>query len=150
MSATTSFSPQLIGQTEKALNAILARQLSGTGLTEPQWVTLVLAVGAGPGEAAEIDRDRLAAQVIDALKVDDETAQARIDELVAAGLLRVVDGSRPSVAPCGEGRALHGRIRAATGEITQRLWGDLPADDLAAAGRVLATILVRANAQLGA
>jgi hypothetical protein len=33
-------------------------------------------------------------------------------------------------------------------EITQRLWGDLPAEDLAIAGRVLGTVLVRANAEL--
>ena len=32
--------------------------------------------------------------------------------------------------------------------ITQRLWGDLPAEDLATAGRVLAIITDRANAEL--
>jgi hypothetical protein len=31
-----AFGTQVIGQTEKALNAILERQLAGTGLTEPQ------------------------------------------------------------------------------------------------------------------
>src|SRR3954469_20440921 len=36
----TPFSPQLIGETEKTLNALLDRFLEGTGLTEPQWVTL--------------------------------------------------------------------------------------------------------------
>jgi hypothetical protein len=44
MSATATFSTQILGQTEKALGAILDRQLAGTGLTEPQWVTLSLAV----------------------------------------------------------------------------------------------------------
>jgi hypothetical protein len=34
------------------------------------------------------------------------------------------------------------------GQITRRLWGDLPAGDLATAGRVLAIITERANAQL--
>jgi hypothetical protein len=46
------------------------------------------------------------------------------------------------------GQRVHGRVRAATTEITERLWGDLPADDLATAGRVLDTVLARANAEL--
>lgn len=55
------FGPQLIGRTEKALNALLDRELSGTGLTEPQWVALTLAnltspapdaAPAGPAPAA--------------------------------------------------------------------------------------------------
>jgi hypothetical protein len=44
---TPTFGAQVLGQTEKALNAILARQLAGTGLTEPQWVTLTLTVVSG-------------------------------------------------------------------------------------------------------
>ena len=40
---STPFGPQLIGETEKTLNALLLRHLDGTGLTEPQWVTLRLA-----------------------------------------------------------------------------------------------------------
>ena len=40
---STPFGPQLIGETEKTLNALLRRLLQGTGLTEPQWVTLRLA-----------------------------------------------------------------------------------------------------------
>ena len=40
---STPFSPQLIGETEKTLNALLRRSLEDTGLTEPLWVTLRLA-----------------------------------------------------------------------------------------------------------
>ncbi len=40
---STTFGPQLIGQTEKTLQAILRRALAGTGLDEPLWVTLRLA-----------------------------------------------------------------------------------------------------------
>src|SRR5262245_33530504 len=39
----TPFGAQLIGETEKTLNALLRRSLEGTGLTEPQWVTLRVA-----------------------------------------------------------------------------------------------------------
>ncbi|HEX3831588.1 MAG TPA: hypothetical protein VHW04_06425 [Solirubrobacteraceae bacterium] len=59
MSATPSFSPQVIGQTEKALNAILKKLLAGTGLSEPQWVTLTLTVMSG----GAVDRDELIGRV---------------------------------------------------------------------------------------
>ena len=38
-----AFGPELVGQTEKTLSALLLRSLEGTDLTEPQWVTLRLA-----------------------------------------------------------------------------------------------------------
>lgn len=40
---TVPFGPVLVGQTEKTLQALLRRTLAGTGLSEPQWVTLRLA-----------------------------------------------------------------------------------------------------------
>jgi hypothetical protein len=51
------------------------------------------------------------------------------------------------VTATGAAHQLHSRIGAAITQITQRLWGDLPADNLATAGRVLAIITERANAQ---
>ena len=36
----TPFGPQLIGETEKTLGAVLTDTLRGTGLSESQWVTL--------------------------------------------------------------------------------------------------------------
>jgi hypothetical protein len=141
MSSTPTFSPQLIGQTEKALNAILYRQLAGTGVDEPQWVTLSLTI-AGGGSA---ERDQLAARVAGATKYSVEESRARISELAAAGLLAI---DRDSVSVTEAGRELFSRIRAAVGEITARLWGDLPADDLAATGRVLSTVLGRADEEL--
>jgi hypothetical protein len=84
------------------------------------------------------------------LKVDDAQAQARIAELAAAGLLQASGGDGAPVTVTEAGRRLHGRIRGAVTQITARLWGDLPAEDLATAGRVLDTILTRANAELAA
>ena len=58
----TAFGPQLIGETEKTLNALLRRHLDGTGLTEPQWVTLRLADQLGDTAdlegLADVVRDR--------------------------------------------------------------------------------------------
>lgn len=145
ISTSPAFGTQIIGQTEKTLNAILDRQLAGTGLSEPQWVTLTIAVMSG----GTIYRASFTSRVASALKISDAQAQARITELADAGLLLDMPGSEsPEVRVTDAGRQLHGRIRAAIAEITERLWGDLPAEDLATAGRVLSTVLARANAEL--
>jgi DNA-binding MarR family transcriptional regulator len=93
-----------------------------------------------------VDSAAFVSRVAGALKVSDAQAQARIDELSAAGLLEANTDRSVSVTKAGS--KLQARIRATVAEITQRLWGDLPADDLVAAGRVLATVLERANAEL--
>jgi hypothetical protein len=139
-----AFTPQVLGLAEKTLNAILDRQLAGTGLTEPQWVTLTLTAASG-GTAR---RDQLASRVAGALKVSEADARARITELAAAQLVDVPDGDGAQVKVTGAGQELYGRIRTAVGQITQRLWGDLPAEDLAVAGRVLSIVTDRANAEL--
>jgi hypothetical protein len=143
MSAYPSFSPRVIGQAEKTLNAILDRQLAGTGLTEPQWVTLTLAVTSG--EMAE--REQFTRTVAAALKISETEARALIDDLVTGQRLQIT-GEPPAVAVTGAARQLHRRISAAIADITRRLWADMPAEDLATAGRVLAIITDRANAEL--
>lgn len=144
MSDTPTFGTQLIGKTEKALNAILDRQLAGTGLTEPQWVTLTLAVMSG----GTIDQGPFLSRIAGAMKISHAEARARIDELAAAQLLQVPEDDGSPVSVTDAGSQLHARIRTAVTEITERLWGDLPADDLNIAGRVLATVLDRANSEL--
>jgi DNA-binding MarR family transcriptional regulator len=144
MSTTPSFNAPLLGQAEKTLNAILDRHLAGTGLTEPLWVTLTLTVATG----GTVGRDQLVARLADALKVSEGEAQAHIAELAAAGLLDAPDGEGSMVRVTDTGQRLHGRIRTVVTEITQRMWGDLPPEDLATAGRVLSTILARAKKEL--
>jgi DNA-binding MarR family transcriptional regulator len=144
MSTTPTFSTAVLGQTEKALNAILDQQLAGTGLTEPQWITLTLTMGGG----GAVEREQLVGRLADALKVSEGDAQARIAELAAAQLLDASDGEGSMVRVTDTGQQLHGRIRTVVTKITQRMWGDLPPEDLATAGRVLSTILARANREL--
>ena len=145
MSTYPTLSPRVIGQAEKTLNAILGRQLAGTGLTEPRWVILTLAVTSG-GTAG---REAFTRIVSDALKISETEARAHIADMVAAQQLQVA-GEPPAVTATGAARQLHSRIGTATADIVQRLWGDLPAEDLATTGRVLAIITDRANARLGA
>ncbi|CAM3671017.1 MarR family winged helix-turn-helix transcriptional regulator [Occultella aeris] len=137
-----TFGTALIGQTEKALNAILDRQLAGTGITEPQWVTLTLTVVSG----GAIDRTELIRRVGGATQFRQASVAERITELTTAGFLR--DAGDGHVQVTDEGQARWTQVRSAIGPITQGLWGDLPAEDLASAGRVLGIVLDRANAVL--
>lgn len=144
MSSTLEFGTQLIGQTEKTLNAILGRLLAGTDITEPQWVTLTVAVMSG----GSVPAAQFASRVAGALKVGGDDARTRIDELANAQLIELRQTDEEEVSVTDAGRELHADIRGQVTEITQRLWGDLSADDLATAGRVLSTVLERANAEL--
>lgn len=142
MSATPSFTPRLIGETEKTLNAILDRHLAGSGLTEQHWITLTVAIVSG----GSIDRDELVKQVVSGAKFSEQDVRARVSELVGRQLLD--DSISPEVTVTDAGAQLHAQIRAANTELTARLWGDLPADELATTARVLGIVLERANAEL--
>ncbi|MGI5171125.1 MarR family winged helix-turn-helix transcriptional regulator [Spirillospora sp. CA-253888] len=142
--APLPFGTQVIGQTEKALNAILQRLLAGTDITEPQWMALTLTVAGGE----PLSGDALAERVAGALKVDRAMAHERIAELAAANLLRTTpDGT---VVATEQGRTQWTQVRAAITQLIQELWGDLPEEELAIAGRVLNTVLARANTRLSA
>jgi len=136
-------STRLIGQAEKSLNAILGRQLAGTGLTQAQWVILTLAVTTG----GTTEPERFTHMVADALKISEDAAETHVDDMVIAQRLQITsDGAAVKVT--GAAQQLHRRIGAAVAAITHRLWGDLAAEDLATAGRVLAIVTERANAHL--
>ncbi|MGZ4304546.1 MAG: MarR family winged helix-turn-helix transcriptional regulator [Solirubrobacteraceae bacterium] len=141
-STPPAFGTQLIGQTENALGAILDRQLDGSGLTQRHWVTLTLAVMSG----GAVDQAALIGRVSGALNLTTADIEMRIAELSAAGMLEVRDDR--SILVTNAGKELHRRVRAAVGEITARLFAGLPAADVDAAGRALATVLERANAEL--
>jgi hypothetical protein len=146
MSASPTFGTEVLGQTEKALNAILDRQLAGTGLDECRWITLTLAVTSG----GTIDRDELAGRVAGAVKITGAEALALVGELSDRDLVTARGSGARAVTVTDAGNRLHAGIRTAVTEITERMWGDLPPEDLATAGRVLTTVLRRANAELAA
>ncbi len=143
MSTTTIPFQQLIGQTEKTLNAILDRQLAGT-VTEPQWIALVLIAGSGES----VSRDQVTARIAHALKADPSAASNQVDHLVAKGLVRSVPEPSSDLTLTAAGHQLLDRIRRRVGDIIQRLWGDLPATEMDVTRGVLATILRRAEAEL--
>ena len=132
--------PQVIGQAESALGALLGPILTEVGCTFEQWVVLaVTAAGDTP-----VDRAQLVARVVGARKFAAADVDAAIAELTADGVLT---GESGTVGLTAAGQDLHRRVRARINEVTSGLF-DFPADDLATAGRVLAIITDRANAFL--
>jgi len=136
MSTLTPFGPQLVGETEKTLNALLRKALHGTGLTESQWVTLRVAALTGAGSA---DTAGLATVVADRAHFVD--AAELVSQLTERGL--IVDG-RVTAA----GRELLESVLARSAALTGPIWEDFADDDLEATTRVLNELLGRARAVL--
>jgi len=140
MQTYPTLSTQVIGQAESALGALLDPLLSRTGTTFNQWLVLTVTAAAG----GDIGRGQLTARISGARKIDAAQVETAIAELDAQGLVRGAD----RVIVTGAGQARFTEIRGALEEITSRLF-DFPAEDLATAGRVLAIVTARANAELG-
>ncbi|ALV31798.1 winged helix DNA-binding protein [Streptomyces sp. CdTB01] len=132
-----------LGLAHYAARAALESVLSRHGLTFQQHITLRSVVVAG----APVERDALVAQVTGSLKV--ETAEARdvVGELLGKGLL-TAEATHVRVADAG--RALYAEVAGEAGELSARIWSGIPAEDLAATGRVLALVTERADAELAA
>jgi DNA-binding MarR family transcriptional regulator len=140
MQTYPTLSTQVIGQAESALGALLDPLLSRTGTTFNQWLVLTVTAAAGGG----IDRGQLTGRISGARKIDGAQVEAAIAELGAEGLVQGTE----QVILTGAGQARFTEIRGALEEITSRLF-DFPAEDLTTAGRVLAIVTARANAELG-
>jgi hypothetical protein len=82
------------------------------------------------------------------LKVSEAQAREVLASLVAAQLVQDPGNDLGPVRLTATGTQVFGQIRCAVTEITDRLWRDLPASDLATAGRVLSIITERASAEL--
>ncbi|MER5461532.1 hypothetical protein ABT010_12765 [Streptomyces sp. NPDC002668] len=144
MSTTPPLNGQVIGQAHYATRAVLERRVAATGATFHQ----VVALNATADSGAVMDRDRLVLRMTSTLKIDESVALATIADLTASKLVETLSGDESRIRLTDAGRALQGRISTATAGITERLYGGLPAEDLAAASRVLTAVTARANAEL--
>lgn len=131
---TIPFGPQLVGETEKTLAALLRTFLSVDGLSEPQWVTLRVAQLYGAG-----DPDGLVAAVADRAHFPD--ARELVAEMSERGLL---DNGQLTEA----GRAVIADVLAASERVTGGIWRDHPTADVEATTRVLNEVVARARALL--
>ncbi|WP_405669353.1 MarR family transcriptional regulator [Streptomyces sp. NBC_01527] len=132
-----------LGLAHYAARGVLEHVLARHGATFQQQVALRAAVTA---DAPRTPND-LVTEVRGSLKADPTDIRATLDELLAKQLL-VADGAH--LRPTDAGRELIAAVGAETAPITARIWGGIPAEDLTAAGRVLALVAARANAELAA
>ncbi|PRB10102.1 hypothetical protein [Microbacterium sp. MYb62] len=119
------FTPQLIGQTEKALHALLLTVLAGRDLSEREWVTLRLVSqhdGAGTLDAFVAER------------LHDPEAGRFLATLRDRGLL---DGA--ALTPSGT--TLSAEIGEEIAALTGPVWSGIDENDVEAAARALNHIL---------
>ncbi len=135
---------QAIGEAAKATNAVLETLLAEVRTSFLSWVALNVLTTAGP----VMPQDALVQRMSGGLNVGAEPVLTTLDELEVARLVTRSDDADAAVELTADGLALHRRIRAGIDQITERLYGDLPRDDLATTGRILATVTQRANAVL--
>ncbi|MFF3518029.1 MarR family transcriptional regulator [Streptomyces sp. NPDC002573] len=144
----TTIAPQVNGRVialaHYSARALLEGVLDRHGATFHQSVTLRAVVVAG----GSVGRDELVGDVTGSLKTDESVVRGVIEELTAAKLLEEdpAEASRRRLTDAG--RELYESTTAETAEISSRLYAGIPAEDLAVAGRVLALITERANAEL--
>ncbi|MGW4391027.1 MarR family transcriptional regulator [Streptomyces sp. NPDC004685] len=132
-----------LGLAHYAARGVLEHVLARHGITFQQQIALRAALTAGAPQAP----DDLVTHVQSSLKADPADIRATLDELLAKQLL---DTDGALLRPTDAGRELLAAVGAETAPISARIWGEIPAEDLAAAGRVLALVTERANAELAA
>ncbi|MFG2715674.1 MarR family winged helix-turn-helix transcriptional regulator [Streptomyces goshikiensis] len=135
---------RVIALAHYAARTVLESVLTRHGTTFHQSVTLRSVTLAG----GSVTPDRLVADVINSLKIEESAVREVIDEMTASKLLEPdpTDPTHLHLTPTG--RELLDTTTAETAEISARLYADIPAEDLAAAGRVLNLLTERANAEL--
>ncbi len=132
-----------LGLAHYAARGVLEHVLARHGITFQQQIALRAALTADAPQTP----DDLVAQVHDSLKADPADIRACLDELLAEQLL-VADGTH--LRPTDAGRERIAAVGAESAPLSARVWGGIPTEDLAAAGRVLALVTERANAELAA
>ncbi|MFK4689760.1 hypothetical protein [Streptomyces pristinaespiralis] len=147
MSSTTPIllNSQIIGRAHYAARALLDRELDRTGTTFHQ----SMALNATAAEGGIAETSRIVELLTSTLKISADTAHATVAELLAAELIKPLEplaGQGPRVALTEAGRAVQGRLAAVATEFGPRVYGGIPEEDLAVAGRVLTEVIARANA----
>lgn len=132
-----------LGLAHYAARGVLEHVLARHGVTFQEQIVLRAAVTADAPQTP----DDLVTQVRASLKAAPADIRTTLDDLLAKNLL-VADGAH--IRATDAGRELLATVGAETAPISARIWGGLPAEDLAAAGRVLTQVTERANAELAA
>jgi len=135
-----TLNPAVIGQAEKAHNAVLDRVLAGTALDEHRWITLQLALATGP-----VPRTELATRVTTLAKFSATAVHEAISGLAAAGLIHI---DQEDVAVTTAGRSQVHALRQRVGSIIGPAYASVSVQDREVAARVLSQITGRLNVVL--
>jgi DNA-binding MarR family transcriptional regulator len=138
--AKPMLNPQVIGQAESALGALLTPVLQEAGRTFEQWLVLTVATASGGVQ----DHAQLVARIATARKIAPADVAAAIAELAALGAVADEAGQ---VELTATGRDMHRAVRTRIDEVTAGVF-DFSAEELAIAGRVLTAVTERVNAFL--
>jgi hypothetical protein len=138
MTQAPTLNGQVIGQAERATRAVLEVLLAETNTPFVNWVALNLAA------QDEIAVDAMVDQLVTGLRIEESEARSAVDDLALASLFTVTD--RVRLTP--EGQERYRQISDGIGEISRRLYRDLPHEDLVVARRVLETLTDRARTEL--
>ena len=146
MTQTPTLNGQDIGQAHRATRALLERRLAATGTEFNGWVTLNVLGSQGPILA----EDDLVSRVVQGLKVDDVVVRDVVTQLLDQGLIDRTSDGVPQISLTASGIDLSDHVKETIAQITERLYGGLPVEELAIAHRILAAVTARANAELNA
>ncbi|MEU7727979.1 MarR family transcriptional regulator [Streptomyces sp. NPDC040724] len=144
ITAPTAVNARAIALAHHAGRALLEDVLVRHGATFHQSVTLRAVVASG----GSIGRDELVGDVRGSLKTDASVVHGAIEELTAAKLLEEDPAQAARMRLTDAGRELYDSTSAESARIAARLYAGIPAEDLVIAGRVLALVTERANAEL--
>ncbi|MFF2095880.1 MarR family transcriptional regulator [Streptomyces sp. NPDC058202] len=133
---------QVIGLAHYASRAALERVLARSGTSFNRSVAL----RAVSDNGGTVERAWLVGRLTGALKIEESVARATVEEMTADELLAEPGSGQVSLTDAG--RELFDSIRTAGNAIAARLYAGIPAEDLAAAGRVLTLVTERADAEL--
>jgi hypothetical protein len=139
MTQAPTLNGQVIGQAERATRAVLERLLEETNTPFVNWVALNLVATQG-----EMTQEALVGQLTAGLRINEVEAASAVTGLADGTRLVITDLVRLT----SEGEALYGQISAGVAGITERLYTNLPREDLVVARRVLETLTDRARAEL--
>ncbi|MEV0094582.1 MarR family transcriptional regulator [Streptomyces sp. NPDC050738] len=142
MTAIPTVNGQVIGQAHYATRALLEGALVQSGTSFHQALALNYVADRG----GSVDTGAIVGRLVGGVKIEEALARTVVDELISGKLLETAEGDEVRFTDAGA--ELHEHTRTAGNNIAARLYGDIPAADLEAAGRVLALVTERANAEL--
>jgi hypothetical protein len=127
-----------VGSAERAMRALLERELARENLSFAQWTALVF-TSTSALSVAKIAQRQIAGHVV----TGESETQTAIELLLGSGVLSGTPDE--GLQHTEKGRGLFKSLSESIEQITNSLYGDLPPADLEATHRTLLEVASRAN-----